>query len=133
LKHFRQESSFGTWLYTIAVNTCKNRMQSAAYRHRKRMFSIDPPGEAEAGGRSRDIVDPAPSPLAQLAMQERDALLQGAIDALPEEARIIILLRDVEGFPYEEISRITGQPLGTVKSRLARARQQLRERLKGVI
>ena len=133
LKHFRQESSFATWLYTIAVNTCKNRMQSAAYRHRKKMLSLDPPGESEAGGRAREIADPAPSPLAQLAMQERDALLQRAIDALPEEARTIIVLRDVEGLPYEEITRITGYPLGTVKSRLARARQQLREQLKGVI
>lgn len=97
------------------------------------MLSLDPPGEAEEWGRSREIADPAPSPLAQLATQERDALLQRAIDALPEEARIIVVLRDVEGLPYEEITRITGYPLGTVKSRLARARQQLREQLKGVI
>jgi RNA polymerase sigma-70 factor, ECF subfamily len=133
LKHFRQESSFATWVYTIAVNTCKNRLQSAAYRNRKRMLSIDPAGDAEDRGPSREIEDPAPSAFAQLALQEREALLQRAIDGLPEEARVVIVLRDVEGLPYEEITRITGYPLGTVKSRLARARQQLRERLKGVI
>jgi RNA polymerase sigma-70 factor (ECF subfamily) len=71
--------------------------------------------------------------LAQLADKERERLLQSAIDDLPPDARTVVVLRDVEGLSYEEIVRVTGYNMGTLKSKLARARQQLREKLQGVV
>jgi RNA polymerase sigma-70 factor (ECF subfamily) len=134
LKDFRFGSSFSTWLYAVAVNTCKNKLKSAEYRRRKRMIPIDDPPVASDGGKTvREIEDPSPSPLAQLADKERERLLQGAIDDLPPDARTVVVLRDVEGLSYEEIVRATGYNVGTLKSKLARARQQLREKLKGVV
>jgi RNA polymerase sigma-70 factor (ECF subfamily) len=134
LKDFRFGSSFSTWLYAIAVNTCKNKLQSAEYRRRRRMVPIDDPQEDFAGGATvREIEDPAPSPLAQLAEKERERLVQAAIDELPPDARTLVVLRDVEGLSYEEIVQATGYNMGTLKSKLARARQQLKEKLKGVV
>jgi RNA polymerase sigma-70 factor, ECF subfamily len=134
LKSFRFGSSFATWLYAIAVNTCKNRLKSAEFRSRKRMVPLDDPLEDDEGGKTvRQLEDPAPSPLAQLALKERERLLQGAIDALPADARVVVVLRDIEGLSYEDIVLATGYNMGTLKSKLARAREQLRKRLKGVV
>ncbi len=134
LKDFRFGSSFSTWLYTIAVNTCKNKLKSAEYRHRQRMIAIDdPPGESSRRNPVRELEDPAPSALTRLAEKERECLVQGAINDLPEDARTVVVLRDVQGLSYEEIVRVTGYNMGTLKSKLARARMQLRERLKGVV
>jgi len=134
LKDFRFGSSFSTWLYAVAVNTCKNKLKSAEYRRRKRMIPIDDPPEVSDGGKTvREIEDPSPSPLAQLVDKERERLLQSAIDDLPPDARTVVVLRDVEGLSYEEIVRVTGHNVGTLKSKLARARQQLREELQGVV
>jgi len=134
LKDFRFGSSFSTWLYAVAVNTCKNKLKSSEYRRRKKMIPIDdPPGDSPGGMVAREIEDPAPSPLAQLAEREREKILQGAIDDLAPEARAVVVLRDIEGLSYEEIVRATGYNMGTLKSKLARARQQLREKLKGVL
>ena len=134
LKDFRFGSSFSTWLYAIAVNTCKNKLNSAEYRRRKRMVPLDdPPGNSTGGATVRELEDPAPSPLAQLTEKERERLVQEAIDELPHDARMVVVLRDVEGLSYEEIVQATGYNMGTLKSKLARARQQLKEKLKGVV
>jgi len=131
LNQFRFDSSFSTWIYAIAVNTCKNKLKSAEFRNRKRRLSLDPVcGTGECASFPR-LEDPAPSPLAQLEAKERQALVHQCIDALPEDARELIVLRDIEGFSYEEITLITGYHLGTVKSKLARARRRLCEALKG--
>jgi RNA polymerase sigma-70 factor (ECF subfamily) len=133
LKGFRFEAEFATWLYTIAVNTCRNRLASAEFKARRKMVALDP---AEDTGRSvglSDLADPSPSPLAQLQQKELSSLLQNAIDDLPEEARAVVVLRDMEGLSYEEIAQVTGYNLGTVKSKLARARKALKESLQGVI
>jgi RNA polymerase sigma-70 factor (ECF subfamily) len=134
LAGFRFGSSFYTWLYTIAVNTCKNRLASLEHRRRKNMAPIhDISQDREGDSIVREIEDPAPSALEQLAERERDRLVQSAIDDLPPDARAVVVLRDVEGLSYEEIACATGCNLGTLKSRLARARQQLRKKLKGVL
>ncbi len=134
LKGFRFSSSFSTWLYAIAVNTCRNKLKSAEYRRRTRMIPIDdPPGCSPGRMSGHEIEDPAPSVLTQLAEKERDRLLQQAIEELPMEARTVVVLRDVEGLSYEEIIVATGYNMGTLKSKLARARQQLKEKLKGVV
>jgi RNA polymerase sigma-70 factor (ECF subfamily) len=130
LKGFRFGSSFATWLYTIAVNHCKNRLRSLQYRFWKRAVRIDPLKKEDDPGCLDTIEDPAPSPLAHLTKKEREALLQRAIKGLPKPSRTVVVLRDMEGLSYEEIVDITGYNIGTVKSKLARARQMLREQLK---
>ncbi|MEN6437613.1 MAG: sigma-70 family RNA polymerase sigma factor [Syntrophobacter sp.] len=130
---FRLESSFSTWLYTIAVNTCKNRRNSADYRFWKRIlrFTHDHGDEEGEGPAEIEIPDNAPSPLAQLAQREQEVMLQSAINSLPYDQRTVIILRHVEELPYDEISRITGYNLGTLKSKLSRARIQLQKKLRG--
>lgn len=130
---FRFRSSFATWLYAIGANTCRNRLASLDFRLKSRTISINPSHQRDIGPPGVDLEDPSPSPLAQLSRHERDHLVQEAIRSLPAEARTVVVLRDVEGLSYEQVAEVTGYNLGTVKSKLARARQRLREKLKGVI
>jgi RNA polymerase sigma-70 factor (ECF subfamily) len=132
LKKFRLESSFSTWLYRIAVNTCTNKVKSLAYRQKKMTSSLDNPGGMD-GNRSLDIRDEDPTPLMELEEKERQDLIRRAIDQLPPEHKAVVALRDIEGFSYEEIAEITGSNLGTVKSRLSRARIDLRSKLRSVL
>ena len=121
LKYFRFESSFSTWLYRIAVNTSKNRLGSLTYRFSKVMVRLDPPLEIE---------DRSQSPEAVFNQKEKAAVIQKAIDALPTDQKTVVVLRDIEGLSYEEIAEITKYNLGTVKSKLARARERLRKKLR---
>ncbi|HOV85275.1 MAG TPA: sigma-70 family RNA polymerase sigma factor [Syntrophobacteraceae bacterium] len=127
---FRFDAAFSTWLYTIAVNTCKNKLKSHEYRWWKRRLRLD--WDSGSGGESphREPRDPAPSALARLIQRGDEMRVQKAMDRLPAESRAVLVLRHAEGLSYEDIVRITGLNLGTVKSRLARARQQLQEKLK---
>jgi RNA polymerase sigma-70 factor, ECF subfamily len=133
LKDFRFEASLSTWLLAIAVNICRNRLKSLEHRYRQRMLRLDSSPEDTEGSGGIEIEDPKPDALAQLTKKEQDRLLQQAIDELPHDAKIVTVLRDIEGLSYEEIVRITGYNPGTVKSKLARAREQLRRKLKGLI
>ncbi len=133
LTKFRQESSFSTWLYRIAVNTCKNKLSSAKYKQAKIAVRLDEPVRTEEGSVAREIKDCSPNPKCEIESKEKGALIQEAIDALSADQKTVVVLRDIEGFSYEEIARVTGYALGTVKSKLARARDQLREKLKGLI
>ena len=133
LKKFRSESTFSTWLYRIAVNTCKNRLKSFDYRQKKKMVWLDNPGGPEGGSTTMEIQDEAVSPMVELEKKERLVVIKRAIDSLPTEQKVVVVLRDIDGLPYEEIASITGFNLGTVKSRLARARLELRKRLGRVI
>lgn len=133
LKRFRFESTFSTWSYRIAVNTCKNKLKSLEYRYREKMVPLhnsENPGE---GTHSAEIRGEDDSPMTQLEKKERLILIQKAIDSLPAKQKMIVLLRDVEELSYEEIATITGYRLGTVKSKLARARLELRKKLRRVI
>jgi len=132
LKSFRLESSFTTWLYSIAVNTCKNRRNSAESRFWRNIFRLGPRSEDdEACVLDIEIEDHAPSVLMQMAENERNSLLQEAIDSLPHDQRTVLVLRHVEELSYEEICSITGYNLGTLKSKLARARMLLQKKLRG--
>jgi len=133
LKRFRFESSFYTWLYRIAVNTCKNRLKSVRYRKIRKSISLNNPETSYENHRSIQIEDEEKSPMAELEKKERMRLIQKAIDSLSTEQKSVLILRDIEGLSYEEIVSITGCRLGTLKSRLARARHGLRERLEGII
>jgi len=133
LKSFRGESSFFTWLYMIAGNTCKNRLKSLEYRYRSKKVSLFNPFGREDEDREMEIEDESESPLLMLEKKERMQLIQGAIDSLPAEQKMVVILRDIEGLSYDEIINITGHRLGTVKSKLARARIVLREKMRGII
>ena len=131
LGNFRLESSFSTWLYTIAVNTCKNRRSSAENRFWKRILRLNPGSNDEEETPELDIEDLSPSPLAQLEEKEQQVRIQKAIDSLPDDGRTVIVLRHIEELSYEEICEITGYNLGTLKSKLARARLLLQEEASG--
>ena len=133
LRKFRFKSAFFTWLYRIAANTCKNKLKSSEYRRKKKMVPLDNPGRTADQTALQEIKDPVTSPMAELEKKERMLLIQKAIDALPAGQRAVVVLRDIEGLSYEEISSITGLNLGTVKSKLSRARLELRDRLRGMI
>jgi RNA polymerase sigma-70 factor (ECF subfamily) len=133
LKRFRFESAFSTWLHRIAVNTCRNRLKSGEYRRKRETVSLDDPASPDHRSPGMRIRDESGSPAMALENKERMRLIQEAINALPPEQKEVVALRDIEGFSYEEIVEITGVNPGTVKSRLARARLELRKRLRSVI
>jgi RNA polymerase sigma-70 factor (ECF subfamily) len=132
LKKFWFESSFSTWLYRIAVNTCTNKVKSLAYRQKKMTSSLDNPG-GMGENRAIEIRDEDPTPLMELEEKERQDLIRRAIDQLPPEHKAVVALRDIEGLSYEEIAEITRSNLGTVKSRLSRARIDLRSKLRSIL
>ena len=129
LKRFRMESAFSTWLFRIAVNTCKNRLKSAEFRNRKRRVSTHPSENPGGEVPGKELRDQNPGPDDLLEKKQKARLVQRAVEALPHDQRAVIVLRDIQGFSYEEISNITGDPLGTVKSKISRARQRVRNRL----
>ena len=120
---FRGSAAFYTWLYTIAVNTCISQRRSAKVRREH---------VPVATGRADQAEDPpACDPLPQDAAQNREecARVELAIKALPAEYRMVVVLKDIEGRNYSEIAAFLNCSLGTVKSRLFRARERLRETL----
>ncbi len=119
IKQFRGDSSFATWLYRIGVNHAKNRQKSLQVaRQRQQAKEVsDAPG------------DPASDPAMGVEQRERQDLVQRGLNDLDADDALLILLHDLQEFRYEEISETLDIPLGTVKSRLHRARQALRAKL----
>ena len=115
--NFRGEAKLSTWLYAITSRLCLNRLASGERRMARE-------GE-ESLERLRADTDPA----AHAERGELEAALQRAITELPEERRVVVVLRDFEGLSYEEIAAALDLPLGTVRSRLHRARTDLKEKL----
>ncbi len=130
LKRFRFESSFSTWIYRIAVNTCKNRLKSSQYKKKKKTLSLHDPMGGRESTMLMEIADDCPSPMNELEDKQRRMRIYGAIDTLPPEQKSVVVLRDIQGLSYDEIADITSIGMGTVKSRLARARQTLRDLLR---
>lgn len=114
---FRGEAKLSTWLYAIASRLCLNRLASGERRM------------ARAGEESLERLRADADPAAHVERGELEAALQRAIDELPEERRIVVVLRDMEGLAYEEIAAALELPLNTVRSRLHRARLDLKEKL----
>jgi RNA polymerase sigma-70 factor (ECF subfamily) len=124
LGEFRRDAKFSTWLYRIAVNVCKNKLDSKPYRESRERQSLE---DAELEGATAGS---APTPAQELEAKGRRQVIEEAIARLPEDQRMLVLLRDVEGRSYEEIAETTGLNEGTVKSRLNRGRRRLQEWLK---
>jgi RNA polymerase sigma-70 factor (ECF subfamily) len=131
LKKFRFESNFTTWLYRITVNTCKNKLSSLDYRLRFKKMRINNNKPTLDAPQSVEIGDETYSPDSSLKRKEISQLIQESVNKLPTTQKMVVVLRDMEGRSYEEIVQVTGLKLGTVKSKLSRARQELRERLRG--
>lgn len=125
LDRFHGESSFYTWVYRIAVNL------TLSERRRRRLpvrSSLDAESAAEPSGDS-SLTEPS-RPLEQA---ERDAIIQSALLALPPDHRAVVVMKEIDGLRYEQIAEALGIPVGTVRSRLHRARADLRERLKSIM
>lgn len=121
LPRFRMDAGFSTWLYRLTVNAATDLLRRRQKRQEE--LSLDDEEQPIAP------VDPAPSPRQQVEQQERREILRRCISQLSEHHRRILLLREVNGLDYAEIGRVLDLTQGTVKSRLARARRELREKL----
>jgi RNA polymerase sigma-70 factor (ECF subfamily) len=127
---FRGEASLSTWLYRIASNHCINRRKYLSHRRHWDGKSLSDLGDREELGTGRlpaGTRPPRPDEMAEGLELER--AIQAAISSLEEDHRLVLVLRDVQGLSYEEIVEITGVAIGTVKSRLHRARMALKEKL----
>ena len=132
IKNFRREASFSTWLYCIASNTCKNKLRH--WKTQPHLMSLDETIETEDDEITRQVEDKSePTPLAEAETREIQDQVQIAIKSLSAEHREVIILRDIQGCSYEEISFSLGCNLGTVKSRLSRARLELKDKLKNTV
>lgn len=129
---FRGESDLRTWIYRIAINQARNRWRWWRRRHRDSTVSID---AADANGQSAVIAKlssgNAANPEHGAIAHERERALRKALSSLRRVYREAVVLRDIEGFAYEEIAVALDISVGTVKSRLARGRQELRRKLEG--
>jgi RNA polymerase sigma-70 factor (ECF subfamily) len=127
LERFRGESSLKTWLYAIALNRARARHGRLA--RLKAVFTQGRTKEDDPFASLDDAADPALSPEENTLITERRRRLREALRTLPDEFRTAVVLRDLEGLSYEEVAGVLGVPLGTVRSRLARGRALLKEKL----
>lgn len=123
LHKFREDSSFSTWLYRIAMNTCIDELRK---RKGRESYSIDRDIQTDEGTIPREFQDKQLNPEEELMNKELASQIQWALNHLSETYKEVIILRDFQGFDYKQISQILGCPLGTVKSRISRARTELK-------
>lgn len=127
LGSFRNESDFGTWLHRITVNVWLNFRRKNGGRA---TISLDDPYVGESGDEiHREVACSDSDPLRELEEKEFRHLVRAALDGLSDEHRAVLVLREIEGYSYEEVSRMMGCTLGTVKSRLSRAREVMRRKM----
>ncbi len=126
---FRGDSNFSTWLFRIVTNIYLDKRKRTKTHVN---IPLDEYIELEENSVARQYEDPAPDPLEMLEETERNSALQQAINELPDYQRVMVLLFHTKGLSYEEIAGIVDLPIGTVKSRLNRARLALRQKLDGV-
>jgi RNA polymerase sigma-70 factor (ECF subfamily) len=125
---FRGDSKLSTWIYRIAINLCKNRVKYLKVRHSEQQDELSDAEEKGALGGARGTnVGAVERPDEMMSGKQVEEIVQRAILELEPTFRECLVLRDVEELSYEQIEEITGLPIGTVKSRIHRARAQLRE------
>lgn len=129
LPRFRGDSAFYTWIYRIAINTAKNYLVANSRRPVDQQLDLQDPEQYEMNARLKDV----DTPESMLLTDEIQATVEGAIQELPEELRTAIVLRELEGMSYEEIAAAMDCPVGTVRSRIFRAREAISERLQPLL
>jgi RNA polymerase sigma-70 factor (ECF subfamily) len=129
LPSFRGQSALKTWIYRIAINQARNRQRW--WRRRRRADQVPLEQHVVEHGELAQPTD-TDSPHRALARKELAARLWAALDGLPFDQRTVVVLREIDGLSYEEIAESLDVAIGTVKSRLTRARQTLRRELRGM-
>ena len=130
LPSFRGESAFYTWLYRIGINTAKNYLVAMG---RRAPTSTEVEAEEAEGYEGGEQLRDINTPESLLLSKEIAGTVNAAIEDLPEELRSAIQLRELEGMSYEEIAKLMDCPIGTVRSRIFRAREAIAERLKPLV
>lgn len=132
IKGFRGDAELKTWLFRIALNQSRNRFRWWKRRSRDKTYSLD----ATIGSSELQIQDTlasdSPDPEETALRREREVALRSALSELPEIFRVVVIMCDIEGLSYDEIAQALELNLGTVKSRIARGRHELRNRLKDI-
>ena len=129
LPGFRGESAFYTWLYRIGVNTAKNYLVG----RKRQASSTDVQAEDAENYEEGDMLRDVATPDAELQTKQIAQAVNSAVDALPDELRVAITLREIEGMSYEEIAQMMECPIGTVRSRIFRAREAIAERIRPML
>ena len=129
LANFRGESAFYTWLYRIAINTAKNHLVSAGRRVPDQGVDASEAEQYDSG----TLLQEADTPERQALTNEIEAEVYAAIESLPAELKEAITLRELEGLSYEEIAEVMDCPIGTVRSRIFRARETIDSRLRPLL
>lgn len=129
LPNFRGDSQFYTWLHRIAVNTAKNHLVASSRRPPTDDVDAGDAEQYDSGTRLRETATPE----RELLRQEIELTVMRAVEALPEELRTAINLREVEGLSYEEIASRMDCPIGTVRSRIFRAREAIDNELRPLL
>jgi RNA polymerase sigma-70 factor, ECF subfamily len=132
LAQFRGDAQFYTWLYRIAVNTAKKALMELKRDPTVSENSFKSADDDETSPLENELTS-SETPEALLASKEIAAMVNAAMEALPEELRQAITLREIEGLSYEEISEVMSCPIGTVRSRIFRAREAISERVKPLL
>ena len=129
LASFRGDSAFYTWLYRIAINTAKNALVSQRRRPVDFNLDLQDPDQYERQAKLKE----ADTPEGVLLTEEIRAVVEEAMEQLPEDLRTAIVLRELEGLSYEEIAEAMDCPVGTVRSRIFRAREAIDKKLKPLL
>jgi RNA polymerase sigma-70 factor (ECF subfamily) len=127
IDQFRSQSSLKTWIYRITLNRASNRNRWWRRRQRDRIVSLDLPEQAAP---AQHLAGRGVDPERACLQSELDKQIGRALKRLPLDQRISVVLRDIQELSYEEIAEITGTSLGTIKSRIARGRESLRQHLR---
>jgi RNA polymerase sigma-70 factor (ECF subfamily) len=130
IRHFEGRSGFSTWLCSIVMNLSRNRLKQMNTRLRLEPLSLDDPVSAEDGSMRFEPASDRPTALENLEKRDLQARVQQCIGNLDADFRSVLVLRDIQGFSYDEIGETLKITAGTVKSRLFRAREAVRDCLK---
>lgn len=126
IKSFKNQSDFGTWLHRIAVNTWINIQRR---EKRRPVVYLDTPVKTEEGELSREMASTDATPPEIVEGKEFNGLVRKAMHQLSDEHRTVLVLREIEGYSYEEIAQIMDCSIGTVRSRINRARKAMKDRV----
>ena len=125
IPRFRGDSAFYTWMYRIAINTAKNHLAAQARRPRESGVDVTDAEQFDSATELKEFATPE----GLVLTEEIQRTVVAAIEALPEDLKVAITLRELEGSSYEDIARVMECPIGTVRSRIFRAREAINERL----